>query len=46
MKNNQTEAAYCIEDLDVSISSTGNDLELVEEFLVKEDSVEYFVINI
>ncbi|MFD0977108.1 hypothetical protein [Salinimicrobium gaetbulicola] len=45
MKNNQTEAAYSIEDLEVSISSIGNDLDLVEEF-VKEDSVEYFVINI
>ena len=46
MKNHQTEAAYRIEDLDVSISSIGNDLDLVEEFLAKEESTEYFVINI
>ena len=46
MENNQNETSCEIEALDVSISSIGNDLDLVEEFFEKEEPLQYFVINI
>lgn len=46
MKNQKPNAAYSAGELNVCISSIGNDLDQVEEFLTKEESLDYFVINI